>query len=213
MEKQKISMIIFDMDGVLLDSEPLHENARQSMFRKYGIDPGDDLPDPVGKSSSGFWRIIMERYGIQGDPYLLEKEQYRLVAEQIEENHVQPSDGLLELMRTARDAGVKIGLASSSTRVLVDDTLRLLGIGDYFDYTVSGDEVAAKKPKPDVYLKVLELSGCMPQEACAVEDSHAGVVSAQSAGIFCYGYRNDTSGGQDISGADQIVENLREISI
>lgn len=213
MEKQKISMIIFDMDGVLLDSEPLHENARQSMFRKYGIDPGDDLPDPVGKSSSGFWRIVMERYGIQGDPYLLEKEQYHLVAEQIRDNHVQPSDGLVELLDMARSSGIKIGLASSSTRVLVDDTLRLLGIKDYFDYTVSGDEVAAKKPKPDVYLKVLELSQCAPQEACAVEDSHAGVVSAQSAGIFCYGYRNDTSGGQDISSADRIIENLREIMI
>lgn len=206
-------MIIFDMDGVLLDSEPLHENARQKMFREFGIKPGDDLPDPVGKSSSGFWRIIMEKYGIQGDPYQLEKEQYRLVAEQIEQNQVQPSDGLLDLIHAAREKGIKIGLASSSTRILVDDTLRLLGIEAFFDCTVSGDEVEAKKPRPDVYLKVLELSDCAPKEACAVEDSHAGIVSAQGAGIFCYGYRNDTSGGQDISGADQIIENLREIQI
>lgn len=213
MDRQGIKLLIFDMDGVVLDSEPLHENARQSMFRELGIIPDDRLPDPVGKSSSGFWRKVLEVYPIGGDPYELEKRQYSLVARQIEENHLRPSDGFQDVVDRAKARGIKIGLASSSTRMLVDDTLRLLGVDRYFDVTVSGDEVAHKKPEPDVYLKVLEIAGEKPDRAAAVEDSEAGVRAARRAGIFCYGYVNETSGGQDVSGADRVIRHLGEIEV
>lgn len=213
MDRQGIELLIFDMDGVVLDSEPLHENARQSMFRELGISPDDRLPDPVGKSSSGFWRKVLEVYQMEGDPYELERRQYGLVARQIEANQLQPSDGFLDVVERAKARGIKIGLASSSTRVLVDDALRLLGVDQYFDITVSGDEVAHKKPEPDVYLRALELAGGRPDRAVAVEDSQAGVRAAQRAGIFCYGYVNETSGGQDISGADRVIRHLGEIEV
>ena len=150
------------MDGVILDSEPLHENARQMMFQRFGIVPDAAFPDPVGNSSSGFWREVIKKCGIEGEPYDLEREQYRLVAQQIEENRISPSEGLEELLCWAKTHEIGIGLASSSTRVLVDDTLRLLGIEKYFDYTVSGDEVPVKKPAPDVYQRVLEMAGSKP---------------------------------------------------
>lgn len=211
MNKDSIELIIFDMDGVVLDSEPLHENARQMMFGKIGIVPDGTFPDPVGKSSSGFWRKIIEKCKIEGEPYELEALQYRLVAEQIRDNSVPPSDGLVEVLEWARGRGIKIGLASSSTRVLVDKTLEFLGVKKYFAYTVSGDEVKAKKPAPDVYLKVLEEAGVEAARAVAVEDSRAGVEAARGAGIYCFGYRNETSGSQDISGADKMIGSLREI--
>ena len=213
MDRQGIELLIFDMDGVVLDSEPLHENARQSMFRELGISPDYRLPDPVGKSSSGFWRKVLAVYQMEGDPYELERRQYGLVARQIEANHLQPSDGFLDVVERAKARGIKIGLASSSTRVLVDDALRLLGVDQYFDITVSGDEVAHKKPEPDVYLRALELAGGRPDRAVAVEDSQAGVRAAQRAGIFCYGYVNETSGGQYISGADRVIRHLGEIEV
>ncbi len=206
--KPNLKILIFDMDGVILDSEPLHENARQMMFREFGIVPDETFPEATGKSSSGFWRQIIQKCGIDGEPYALEARQYYLVAQQIRENHVPPSEGLLEVLRWAKEHDVKIGLASSSTRVLVDEALRLLGIGGQFDYTVSGNEVPVKKPAPDVYLKVLEMAGLSPECAAAVEDSAAGVAAAKNAGIFCYGYKNSTSGEQDISAADEIIEHL-----
>ena len=207
----KLKILIFDMDGVILDSEPLHENARQMMYKEFGIVPDETFPDPVGKSSSGFWRMIIEKCGIEGEPYTLEARQYYLVARQIEENHIPPSDGLLEVFEWAKKNGIKIGLASSSTRILVDDALSLLKIKDCFDYTVSGNEVKTKKPAPDVYLKVLEMSGIPAEYAAAVEDSATGVAAAKNAGIFCYGYKNATSGEQDIHEADRVIENLKEI--
>lgn len=209
--KENLKMIIFDMDGVILDSEPLHENARQMMFKSFGIVPDESFPNPVGNSSSGFWRQIIALCGIEGEPYALEREQYRLVAVQIEENHIPPSDGLLEILEWAKANDVKVGLASSSTRVLVNDAIRLLGIEKYFDFTVSGDEIPKKKPAPDVYLKVLEMAGVKPEEAVAVEDSRTGVAAANNAGIFCYGYQNPTSGDQDLSCAGKIIQSLREI--
>ena len=95
----------------------------------------------------------------------------------------------------------------------MDETLQLLGIRECFDITVAGNEIPKKKPEPDVYLKVLELSGIEASCALAIEDSKAGVEAAQRAGICCYGYRNPTSGNQDISKADKIVNSLNEIVI
>lgn len=199
------------MDGVILDSEPLHEIARQTMFRNFGIVPDESFPSPVGNSSSGFWRQIIAICGIKGDPYDLEAQQYHLVARQIEENHIPPSDGLREVLDWAKTHDIKVGLASSSTRVLVDDALRILGIQGYFDYTVSGDEIPKKKPEPDVYLRVLEMAGIPAEQAVAVEDSRTGVEAANRAGIFCYGYQNPTSGEQDLTHAGKKIVNLREI--
>lgn len=211
MKKENLKIIIFDMDGVILDSEPLHENARQMMYRSFHIVPDENFPNPVGKSSSGFWRTVSGFCGLEQDAYALEAEQYRLVAVQIKENNVPVSDGLMDILKWAKEHDVKIGLASSSTRVLVDNTLELLGIREYFDYTVSGDEVIKKKPAPYPYLKVLEMFGFSAEEAVAVEDSNSGVQAAKNAGIFCYGYDNPTSGDQDLSNSDQVIKNLREV--
>lgn len=211
MDKTKIKIIIFDMDGVVLDSEPLHEAARQRMFQKMQIMPIESFPSPVGNSASGFWKQVLAFCNLSGDPDALEIDQYRLVAELIEENHVEPSDGLLEVFHWAKSNGMKIALASSSSRVLVDETLRLLKIQHYFDCTVAGDEIETKKPAPDVYLKVLEKTGFSADQAVAVEDSRSGTISAKKAGIYCYGYSNPTSGEQDLQNAGKIIYHLREI--
>lgn len=202
---------IFDMDGVVLDSEPLHEQARNQMYKKYDIPYDESLPDPVGKSSRLFWEMVAERYDRTWDNIKMEEEQFRRVAELVEENHVPATQGLAEVLEWIRAKGFQTGLASSSDRMLVDRVLRALGIMEYFDVIVTGDEVAEKKPSPDVYERVLEISGMRPEEAFAVEDSTAGVEAAKRAGICCYGYHNVTSGEQDLSRADRIIDNLKSM--
>lgn len=204
-------IIIFDMDGVILDSEPLHETARVMIRERLGIAQAEGLPDPVGANSCEHWRMVLAHCGLEGDPVALELEQYALVARQVRENHVPPNPGLLETLEWARENGVKVGLASSSTRALVEEVLELLHIRQYFDYTVAGDEVANKKPAPDPYLRVLELSGLKAEDAVAVEDSKNGVKSACNAGIFCFGYLTGDAEGQDLSMADTVIRRLDEI--
>lgn len=211
MDGKNKKAIIFDMDGVLLDSEPLHENARQEMYRELNIVLDDTFPDPVGKSCSDFWDLILEKLQIPGNGVDKERQHYQMVSQQIEKYHVGPSEGLIELLQWAKRNGMKIGLASSSSRFLVDDALRLLNIETYFDFTAAGDEVAAKKPAPDLYLKVLDAFGITGDEAIAVEDSRSGVAAAKTAGIYCFGYQNPTSGNQDLSQADQQIQKLSEI--
>ena len=186
MDREKI--LIFDMDGVVLDSEPLHQRAREMMYEKYGVKPLDCFPDPVGKSSRLFWETVADICGMAWDSKQMEDEQFSLVAEQVE-----------------------TGLATSSDRAMVERVLRALGIIQHFDIIVTGDEVANKKPFPDVYERVLEIAGISPGRAAAVEDSSAGVEAAKNAGIYCYGYRNETSGEQNLEKADRVVGNLRDV--
>lgn len=204
-------ILIFDMDGVVLDSEPLHQRARELMYEKYGVHPQECFPDPVGKSSRLFWEDVAGICGMTWDSKQMEDEQFRLVAEQVETGCVPVTEGLLEVLGRAKEGGIKTGLASSSDRTLVNRVLRALGIIQYFDIIVTGDEVANKKPFPDVYERVLEIAGISSGQAAAVEDSAAGVEAAKCAGIYCYGYRNETSGEQNLKRADRVVEHLRDV--
>lgn len=209
MDREKI--LIFDMDGVVLDSEPLHQRAREMMYEKYGVKPLDCFPDPVGKSSRLFWETVADICGMAWDSKQMEDEQFSLVAEQVETGLVPVTEGLLEVLGQAEEEGIKTGLATSSDRAMVERVLRALGIIQHFDIIVTGDEVANKKPFPDVYERVLEIAGISPDRAAAVEDSSAGVEAAKSAGIYCYGYRNETSGEQNLEKADRVVGHLRDV--
>ena len=211
MEKKDIRLIIFDMDGVVLDSEPLHEIARQAMYRNMGIEKTDPFPEPVGTSAVGFWREVLEQFGLDGDPVALQQEQYRRVEDQIRENHLGPSDGLVDVLAWAHGQGIRIGLASSSTQPMVDDVLDLLHVKDSFDYVVAGNQVTRRKPDPEIYCKVMEMAGEKPDAVVAVEDTAPGIAAARAAGIYCFGYDNETSGPQDLSAASRVIENLREI--
>ena len=209
MDREKI--LIFDMDGVVLDSEPLHQRAREMMYEKYGVKPLECFPDPVGKSSRLFWETVADICGMAWDSKQMEDEQFSLVAEQVETGRVPVTEGLLEVLGQAEEEGIKTGLATSSDRAMVERVLRALGIIQHFDIIVTGDEVANKKPFPDVYERVLEIAGISPDRAAAVEDSSAGVEAAKSAGIYCYGYRNETSGEQNLEKADRVVGHLRDV--
>lgn len=204
-------IIIFDMDGVILDSEPLHQNAREIMYKKYGIYDIENLPDPVGKSSGGFWELVRKKNDRTWNSEQMEKEQYDLVAEQVRNNRQVKSEGLEEILRWCGQNAWMIGLASSSTRRLVGQILDILQVREYFDVIVCGDEVKNKKLAPDIYDKVLNLAGVKQNNAIAVEDSDTGIRAAKAAGIFCYGYRNRSSGLQNLSSADAVIHNLKEI--
>lgn len=211
MKTKDAKILIFDMDGVILNSEPLHEEARRIMFHEEGIVLDDSFPDPVGKSTDDFWNLIFKKLGIKGDGKAKGSQHYRLVAELVEKEHVGLNDGLLEVFEWAKSKGMKVAIASSSPRFLVDEVLRILEISQYFDCTVSGDEVVYKKPAPDIYLKVLERFGISADEAIAVEDSGTGIEAAKAAGCYCFGYVNPTSGEQDIRKADCAITNFRQI--
>ncbi|CUH91700.1 MAG TPA: HAD family phosphatase [Herbinix luporum] len=207
-----IKMIIFDLDGVILDSEPLHENAKRRILKEHGIDENLDLSFSVGQPNKLLWSNMIERFGINKSEEELERSQYNYILEEVKEKKIQTSRGLLRLLQWLKNQGIKIGLASSSDRHYVDAILKHYNLYDYFAYIVAGDEVARKKPEPDVYIKVLDQAKLNPDEAIAIEDTFAGSRAALSAGLKCIGYQNPTSGNQDLSPCFVKIDNLSQIN-
>ncbi|GKX30902.1 phosphatase [Vallitalea longa] len=211
MNRHKYKMLVFDMDGVILDSEPLHEYAKKRILQDYNISPNIDLFWSVGNPNIVLWRKIITEYKISSTPEELEQKQYEYIIEQLEEQNVKASNGIEELLNWAKRNEFLIGLASSSNRYFVDYVLHFLKIKDYFEYTIAGDEVTHKKPKPDVYLAIIDMADILPSQVIAIEDSSSGIKAAVEAGISCIGYQNPTSGKQDLGLAEHIITALDEV--
>lgn len=210
-KERKIEAVVFDMDGVLLDSEPYHELARQKMYQKYGVLDGSSLPQPVGKSTKDFWEEIRRAFDIEKEAAFLEQEQYENVLKDLQADEAGLSKGLDDLLELLKRKKIKIGLASSSTKYLVYGILRWKKIEGYFDEILTGDEVKHRKPNPEIYKKMQTKLAVTAKETLAIEDSFSGVLAAKKAGMFCVGYRNPTSGNQDLSMADVCINSLCEL--
>lgn len=206
-----LKLAIFDMDGVLLDSEQIHGKSISAMLDFYGAKP-EDMQANIGLSSEEFWAGVIEKNSLwQLKIDDLVAEQGRRNIEEIKLSGMRESTGLSPLLNALEQSGVILGLASSSERPFVDEVVAYLGLEGRFSCSAAGSEANAKKPAPDLYRMVLEQAGVSPHEAAAVEDSRSGVAAAKAAGIFCIGYINPTSGKQDLSAADVVVRSLTEI--
>lgn len=207
----QIKMVVFDLDGVVLDSEPLHEHAKRRILNEHGITENLDLSFSIGQPNKVLWNGMIHRFQINKSEEELERLQYNYILEEIKMRKIRTSTGFSELIQWLKGNQIKMGLASSSNRFYVDSILSYYSLTDYFDYIVAGDEVKRKKPEPDVYLKVLELSKLDSQEVIAVEDTYAGSKAAVSAGLPCVGYQNPTSGSQDLSACFLKINELHEL--
>ena len=207
---------IFDMDGVIVDSELLHSKMKRQTLADFGLRAeGFDLTHYMGRPSKDFFRDVL---AAEPRPELTAKElaehKHRLYLERLgSDEALQAIDGIAELLAALRAAGVKIGLASSSGRNVIEIILGRFGLRDYFDVIMSGQELPASKPDPAVYLLTAEALGVSPADCMVLEDASAGVTAAKRAGMYCIGYRNPHSGEQDFSAADRVVASVREIAI
>jgi HAD superfamily hydrolase (TIGR01509 family) len=204
--------LIFDMDGVLIDSEPLHKQIEQEILMELGVNVSLEEHFKFASMGKEMWDIMRQRYGFNreatADELHLEKAKRYLKA--LTSKPILPIDGLKELMTYARDKGLILAVASSSGVYNINLVLDAIGLKEFCTLIVSGEQVPRNKPFPDIYLKTAELLELDVTECVVVEDSENGVKSAKSAGMFCIGFRNLSSGNQDISTADVIVDSLRE---
>jgi len=114
MAQNKINLVIFDLDGVILNSEPLHDHAKKRILKEGGVMEDQDLSWSVGKPSNILWNLMKERYGLKPSEDELEQSQYNYILEEIKENQIPPSEGLIELLQWLKEEQVRIGLVSSS---------------------------------------------------------------------------------------------------
>jgi HAD superfamily hydrolase (TIGR01509 family) len=208
-----IAAVVFDLDGLLLDSEQLWDEAREELARERG---GRWHPqaqrDMMGMSAPEWSRYMHDVIGLREPP----EEINRLVVERMEalyRERLPLVDGAVEaVLRLA--ARWPLGLASSSNRPLIDLALELSGLAQYFRVTVSSEEVARGKPAPDVYLEAARRLGADPRESAAIEDSHNGILAAKRAGMVVVAVPNRRfpPGEEALAEADAVVDSLHELT-
>lgn len=204
--------VIFDLDGVQADTEPLHRESCRALLRLLHLDESI-VSKAYTRSKREFWSETAKEYGLPFTADELTRREFALLIEIIEKSGLRPTDGLCETLENLRAAGIVCAVASSSDRVYVHTVLETLGLKKYFSAIACGDEVAAAKPAPDVYLRALALCCAKAENAAAVEDSDTGIAAAKAAGLFCIGYDAvpEEAYRQKFTLADTVVHDMRGV--
>lgn len=208
-----LKAVIFDMDGVIVDSEPLHAEAAKITMEDYGIQlPVSYFLNFVGSTTRHMYDIIIAEYklSVTADE-LLEKN--KLYCKKLyEERGRTPVEGAIELIKTLAGAGLKLAIASSSTPEQIQVVVDEFELADYFTCLASGAALGKPKPNPDVFLEALRLLEVNADEAIVIEDSTNGVLAANNASIACVGFLNPHSGKQDLYSAAVATDSLTTLT-
>ncbi len=183
---RNIQGVLFDMDGVLLESEPFLVQAAIAMFNEKGFEvEAHDFDPYFGMGEDHLLRSVAEKHGIPFDPEADKARTYALYLEAIH-GVIQPLPGVHEFIAKCREHGLRIALASSADVIKVQGNLREIHLTESsFDAVVTGSDVARKKPDPEIFLLAARRLGLEPETCLVVEDAIAGVAAAKAAGARC----------------------------
>lgn len=210
-----LKAVIFDMDGVLIDSEPDHYKIEQKIFDKLGIKISCSEHERFcGTTSDYMWKTLKEKYNLkQSLKQLVQMDRtsyFKYLNDSAEK--ICAIDGVKELIQKIDENNIIMAVASSSPVPVIKTVIKILNFDKYFKALVSGDEVKSSKPAPDIFLAAAGKINVKPSECLVVEDSENGVKAAKRAEMKCIGYKNVNSGRQDLSGADTIINCFNDIS-
>jgi len=179
-----LAAVVFDMDGVLIDSEPMHFATTCQVLARRGarLEPGD-YERCTGMAELAFFELLVERFGLAEPPAVLARERTALSLERLAVDPLPPAPGALECLLGLSAAGYALALASSATRAQVELVVDRLGVRALFGALVSVDDVARGKPAPDLFLEAARRLGVPPAECLVVEDAALGVRAATAAGM------------------------------
>jgi len=213
LRRHLIRALVFDFDGLILDTETPIYLSWKEVYDAYGVPlPFELWVKTVGSSNQAFdpRHHLEERLGRPLPQDVVD----RRVARRVEMVLAQPLlPGVAALLDEARARGLKVGVASSSSRDWVDGHLERLGILDRFECRRSRDDVEDVKPEPDLYVAVLDCLGIAAAEAVAIEDSPNGILAAKRAGMRCVAVPNPITAGLDASQADLLLGSLAEVTL
>lgn len=207
-----ISAVIFDMDGVLIDSEPFYMAQEVSSFERHGIKlDKKDLSRFVGTTQRSMWTHIKNEFGLSESLEILVAQHHQQLLLALHSEPPPRMPGAHSLLEQLNTDNMACAVASSSCGELVNLILRETTLRAYFDHVICGDDVKQSKPNPEIFLLAAEQLGAAPHSCVVIEDSHHGVAGAKAAGMFCIGLINPNSGQQDLSAADLCVNSLDDI--
>jgi HAD superfamily hydrolase (TIGR01509 family) len=206
-----IKGVLFDMDGVLVDSEEFICRAAIRMFRERGIAaaPEDFIPY-VGMGENRYIGGVAEKYGMQADMDDIKSRTYEIYGE-ITKGKLHALPGAAEFIERCRKEGLKLALATSADRIKMEINLREIGLQErVFDAAVNGLDVERKKPFPDIYIEAARRIGLDPGQCLVVEDAVSGIRAAKAAGSRCLAVASSFD-GKLLSEADWVCSSLNEV--
>lgn len=206
--------VLFDCDGVLLDSESIYLSCVSKYLRTLGREAGiDDLAYLVGADIRRITEQLQRDYDL-GDyePQTLIDGQRALFNKEFYSQTLEPMDGLIPFLQKLRAAGLKTAVASSSDQRYVEYVLDQLGIRDYFDVFIGREAAGRSKPFPDLYEEAMRRLGVKPEEAVVLEDSSNGIRAGLDAGCYVLAYKG-AKVKQDTAGAHRTVYGYEEIDL
>ncbi len=205
-----MKVVIFDMDGVLIDSEVAHQEAVIQALAKHGLNiTTEELKPYAGANRQAFQEGITKQYNVNLDWESIYSEKDRLLFKLIEK--VEPISGVIFLLSQLRDKGMKLGLATSSQRPLLDFVVNKYGLKKLFDVMVCTNDITHSKPDPEIFLTTAKQLQTDPKECLVIEDSVNGIRAAKEAGMYSIAITT-TFERSELKEADLIIDGFGEIS-
>jgi HAD superfamily hydrolase (TIGR01509 family) len=215
MEKEKIKAIIFDMDGVLVDSEPIHERAEMETCREFGMEvPKSEWHKFRGTKLEDIFSYISKTYGAGDEPIekMIEIKIQKYLTIALAEMDMIPGamDFLQELKKNKK---YRYALTTSGRKMQQDKILSKFNLTDYFDIMITADDVKNGKPHPEPYATTVKKLELLPEDCLVIEDSDNGILSAKAAGCLACGITTTFDRKRlELAGADMVVSDFSELA-
>jgi HAD superfamily hydrolase (TIGR01509 family) len=209
----EIKCVIFDMDGVIIDSEEIHKKAYYETFISVGVDVSDDLYKTfTGSSTINAFQKLVAHFNLDINPEELVIEKRKRYVNFFENDpKLHLVKGVEDFIKHCYNKGLTLVLASSSAMVNIDRVFNRFNLNTYFTSKISGADLTESKPHPEIFEKAAVL-GKTPKENCIViEDSDNGIKASNDAGIYVFGFKNPLSEGQTLENADFVINNFKRL--
>ena len=207
-----LKAIIFDMDGVIINSEPLHFKIEKELLEELGGNISDEeLQSFAGTTDYNMWSKFKEMFKLKPPVEELVETKKERFMKRIDE--VDLVDNFMDFMLAAYEEGFLLAIASSNNRRIVDAVVEKFQLGKYMQFIISGEEVKKGKPDPEIFLTAAKKMNVSPTDCIVIEDATNGVKAAKAAGMKCIALKNLDSGNQDLSEADLIIKNFKELNL
>lgn len=207
--------VIFDMDGVIIDSEPIHTITKMQTFKHYDIPFAEkDCEKYMGQTTKSLFAALIKQHNRDISVAEMVAHKYKLYLDILENNKsIQPIEGILDLLSYLKQEAIPTAIGSSSGREIIDAVVKKFQLKSYFQSIISGADLPKSKPDPAVYLLTADRLDVLPTDCIVIEDTSSGVQAAKAAGMYCIAHQNKNSGCQDLRQADIIVPSIKSIDL
>jgi len=208
-----IKCVIFDMDGVIIDSEEIHKKAYYETFNTLNIEVSDTLYKSfTGSSTINAFQRLVAHFNLKNDPKELVLDKRKRYVNFFENDpNLHLVAGVEEIIKYFYNKGIVLILASSSAMINIDRVFNRFNLNTYFAAKISGADLKESKPNPEIFNKAAILENISKENCVVIEDSDNGITAANDANIFVFGYANKLSEGQTLENADFVINHFSEL--